>query len=180
MAPTRDSTHRQAAGGSAGRLEEVLNQLEDEHESVLRGEIPHLQDVLHAANASQGSRYGGIFRALNEELARLWFEVEQHLKKEEDVLFPFIRELERSGTGSGADVTDLEDLMHEHENACDRLGRIRRLTGNYVLPADAGEPMRELYMGLGALEDALRRHIEVEDGVLIPRAMVLATKRRRQ
>jgi iron-sulfur cluster repair protein YtfE (RIC family) len=39
--------------------------------------------------------------------------------------------------------------------------------------------MRELYMGLSTLEDALRRHIELEDGILIPRAMVLAEKLRR-
>jgi regulator of cell morphogenesis and NO signaling len=179
MARTTDKGASRAPGGSPERLEEVLSQLEEEHESVLRKEIPRLQELLHAADAAEGARYGGVFRALNEELARLWFEVEQHLKKEEDVLFPFIRELERNGTGSGAHISDLEGLRHEHENACDRLSRIRRLTGNYGLPAESGRPMRELYMGLSTLEDALRRHIELEDGILIPRAMVLAEKLRR-
>jgi regulator of cell morphogenesis and NO signaling len=173
---------REAASQAAG-LGEVLARLERDHESVLRREIPRLQEVLHAADAAQGSRYGGVFRALNEELARLWFEIEQHLRKEEDVLFPFIRALEQGAGEAGAqhtaDVVDLEGLLHEHENACDRLGRIRRLTGNYVLPADAGQALRELYTGLRALDDALRAHIETEDGVLIPRAMVLAQRLRR-
>jgi regulator of cell morphogenesis and NO signaling len=172
-----------AAGDPAAGLKEVMTRLEHDHESVLRREIPRLQDVLHAADAAQGSRYGGVFRALNEELARLWFDMEQHLRKEEDVLFPFIRELEEearvTGTQHSADVTDLESLLHEHENACERLGRIRRLSGNYAMPADAGEALRELYTGLQTLEDALRAHIEMEDGVLIPRAMALAQRLRR-
>jgi regulator of cell morphogenesis and NO signaling len=171
------------AGGPPPALNEVMTRLEREHESVLRKEIPRLQDVLHAADTAQGAQYGGVFRALNEELARLWFEIEQHLRKEEDLLFPFIRKLEggaaQTDARGGADVTDLENLLHEHENACDRLGRIGRLTGNYALPADAGEALRELYTGLQALDDALRSHIETEDGVLIPRAMVLAQRLRR-
>lgn len=168
-------------GGRAdrsGSLRELMDRIEARHHSLLRNEVPRLQDLVAQALTTHESRYAGVFRSLGEELARLWFELDAHMQKEEGVLFPFIRELEACALrGEGkpeGDPARLEELRHEHENAADRIGRIRRLTGGYAMPADADAVLRELYTGLRVLEDDLILHIELEDGVLIPRAIAMA------
>jgi regulator of cell morphogenesis and NO signaling len=154
-----------------------MRRIEERHHVLLREEVPRLQALVGEALEGRRSPYAGVFRSLAEELARLWFDLDRHLRKEEAETFPLIRRLEDLRREGGAppegDASQIEALVHEHENAYDRLERIRRLTGNYALPQDAGEVLRDLYGGLQALEDDLRLHIELEDGVLIPRALAL-------
>jgi regulator of cell morphogenesis and NO signaling len=161
-----------------GSLCSLIDEIEARHHSLLRNEVPRLQDLVARALATEGRRYSGVFRALQEELARLWFEIEKHMEREEDVLFPYVRQMEdhaRAGAARPAgDPARLVGLTHEHEDAGDRIARISRLTGGYVMPEGAGAVLRELYAGLRALEDDLTVHIQLEDEVLIPRAMAMA------
>jgi regulator of cell morphogenesis and NO signaling len=93
-------------------------------------------------------------------------ELEDHMMKEEQILFPMIMH----GQGFAADGP-IEMMLHEHDVAASALRRLRELTDGYEAPAEACNTWRALWHGLGALEESLHRHIHLENNILFPRAL---------
>ncbi len=88
------------------------------------------------------------------------------MAKEEQILFPMIRR------GHGAMAAGPISVMeHEHDSAGNALRRLRKLTGEFSVPADACNTWRALWHGLSALEQALHEHIHLENNILFPRAL---------
>ena len=105
-------------------------------------------------------------------------EMEQHMQKEEVVLFPRIKEIEKQ-LSEGKEIvinsTYLEApvnmMEQEHEHAGGLLADIRMLTGNYNLPADACTTYRLSFAALEAFELDLHKHIHLENNILFPKAL---------
>lgn len=93
-------------------------------------------------------------------------ELEQHMIKEEQILFPAI--LQGRGAQAGGPINQME---HEHENAGNALKKIRELTNNFVLREDACNTWRALWHGLETLEAELHQHIHLENNILFPKAL---------
>jgi regulator of cell morphogenesis and NO signaling len=114
----------------------------------------------------------GTFQAMKEEL-------DAHLMKEEMVLFPLIRSLERTpGTEApqfhcGSVANPIRVMMAEHDSAGQALATMRGLTGAYTPPEDACNTFRAFYFGLEAIERDLHQHIHLENNILFPRALEL-------
>ena len=101
----------------------------------------------------------GVFLALEGDLF-------YHFAKEEQVLFPLIRR------GQGATADGPMSVMHdEHDSAGAALRRIRELTNNYEVPAEACTTWLALWHGLEAFEESLHQHIHIENNILFPRAL---------
>jgi len=105
-------------------------------------------------------------RGLAELLAHIVDAVENHLQKEEEILFPMIL----SGRGSMA-FMPIKVMEQEHEEHGANLARIRELTGDLIVPPEACATWKALYQGLAAVEQDLFRHIHLENYVLFPRAL---------
>jgi len=100
-----------------------------------------------------------VYRGLKAEL-------EAHMAKEEQILFPMIQR----GQGSMADGPIMV-MSQEHEAAGAALRRLRDLTNDYTVPEQACNTWRALWHGLAALEESLHRHIHLENNILFPRAL---------
>ncbi|HUP46547.1 MAG TPA: iron-sulfur cluster repair di-iron protein [Thermoanaerobaculia bacterium] len=118
-----------------------------------------------------------IFAALADELA-------PHLMKEEQILFPFVEELEAASDGGarpescfGTIANPIRVMLMEHDTAASRLAELRSATGGYVLPEDACLSFRALYEQLGELERDLHQHMHLENNLLFPRALQLEAYR---
>jgi len=105
-------------------------------------------------------------RGLHALLADAEAAVADHLAKEEQVLFPMIL----AGRGPSA-AMPVRVMLQEHDDHGANLRRIRALTGDLVLPAEACGTWRALYDGLSELERDLMEHIHLENNVLFPRAL---------
>ncbi|MEW6271874.1 MAG: hemerythrin domain-containing protein [Thermodesulfobacteriota bacterium] len=105
-------------------------------------------------------------RGLAAHLATMSEEVEGHLAKEEQVLFPLIV----AGVGERARMP-MHVMMLEHEDHGESLRRTRELTANLVPPPEACTSWRALYLGLEQLEAELFEHIHLENNVLFPRVL---------
>lgn len=103
---------------------------------------------------------------LARHLAALADELEQHMQKEEQVLFPLIR----SGRGAMA-AMPVQVMEAEHRDAGRALERTRELTDDLRPPAEACGTWRALYLGLDEFERDLMQHISLENNVLFPRAL---------
>jgi regulator of cell morphogenesis and NO signaling len=92
--------------------------------------------------------------------------IDDHLTKEERILFPMIL------AGRSRQVQmPIRVMLGEHEDHAASLARTRALTQGLEPPADASFPWMELYLGLRALETSLNAHIRFENEVLFPRAL---------
>nr|WP_121271179.1 iron-sulfur cluster repair di-iron protein [Pedobacter schmidteae] len=104
-----------------------------------------------------------------------------HLRKEEQILFPFIKELadiennggilKESPFGKVSNPIQLMESEHEHAGAA--LQEIRDLTQNFTLPADACNSYMILYKKLDEYENDLHRHVHLENNILFPKAIAL-------
>jgi regulator of cell morphogenesis and NO signaling len=106
--------------------------------------------------------------------------MEMHMRKEEQILFPRIKELERPAVAVcscainiQAPITAMED---EHEQAGSLLEKIRTYSSDYTPPADACTTYRLTFAALRAFEKDLHQHVHLENNILFPKAMELFEK----
>jgi regulator of cell morphogenesis and NO signaling len=92
--------------------------------------------------------------------------LEEHMQKEEQVLFPMI--LAGRGRQAAMPISVMED---EHQDHGTNLAKLRKLGHDYVAPPDACSTWRALYMGLLELERMVMEHIHLENNVLFPRVL---------
>lgn len=106
-------------------------------------------------------------------------ELDGHLVKEEEILFPAIKGIDAFATGKGGRpvvhcgsvANPIAQMEAEHESAGSALVDIRRETDNYTLPSDACQTFAAFYEGMEALEADLHEHIHLENNILFPKSI---------
>lgn len=104
-----------------------------------------------------------------------------HMLKEEQVLFPYVAQLElaaQNGTAAptpffGTVRNPVRMMMLEHDRVGELIERLRSVTGSYTAPSSACFSYRELYRRLAELELRTHEHIHVENNIYFPRAIAL-------
>ena len=147
-------------------LEDVIEHILAAYHAPLREELPRLEAMARKVLDVHRDKDPDRLTELVSVYTGLQHELESHMAKEEQILFPMIR----AGQGSmaGAPISVME---HEHESAGAALRRLRELTDDYEVPAAACNTWRALWHGLAALEESLHQHIHLENNILFPRAL---------
>ena len=101
---------------------------------------------------------------LAAHLERMAGELEDHMQKEEQILFPLMRRGGHPMIGHPIAV-----MLSEHDNHGVQLRELERLTNDFTLPPEACPTWRALYAGAKKLADDLMEHIHTENTVLFPR-----------
>ncbi len=92
--------------------------------------------------------------------------LEDHMEKEEEVLFPLVLE----GRGGIAQMP-IRVMESEHRDHGNNLARMKKLAHDYMPPEEACNTWRALYLGVDQLEKDLMQHIHLENNVLFPKAL---------
>ena len=129
-------------------------------------ELPRLEAMARKVYEVHGEKQPEMLSELLAVFRTLKGELEDHMAKEEEILFPMIRK----GDGMLADGP-IAFMQEEHELAGAALRRLRELTDDYRLPEEACNTWRALYHGLASLEEALHQHIHLENNILFPRRL---------
>lgn len=146
-------------------LPRLITHLLERYHAPLWSELPRLRAMATKVLRVHGDKDARIAE-INVILSDLADELEQHMRKEEQVLFPMI------GSGRGSAAGGPVAVMHaEHDSAGEALRAMRRLTDGYTPPAEACGTWRALWQGLEALEAELHAHIHLENNILFPRAL---------
>lgn len=103
-------------------------------------------------------------RGLARALADLAREMEDHMAKEEMILFPAMR----AGGMRGIEHP-IAVMRSDHDDHARTIARIRQITGNLTPPDHACGSWRALYGGVQKLLDDLAAHIALENDELFPR-----------
>jgi len=113
-------------------------------------------------------------RECRQVFAELRAELEPHMLKEEQMLFPMIRQIEASDTAPSIHCGKLQNpitvMEQEHENAGNAPARLNKLTNGFTAPDDACNTFRAWLDGLSELEADLNEHSHEENDILFPNA----------
>lgn len=126
---------------------------------------------VHGDRHSELREVAVLFAKINEELL-------QHLRNEEQVLFPALKRVQESGSADdkAVIVSEVSRMTGEHEFAGGAMDRINEMTRGYLVPGDACNTYAVTMKLLGEFEDDLHIHVHLENNILYPAAMVLARK----
>ena len=107
-----------------------------------------------------------------EEISK---ELQQHLQKEEEVLFPAIRSAAQGSTPELQSIirSEIERMSNEHEFAGGAMDKINELTAGYMVPQDGCNSYQVAFKMLRQFEDDLHIHVHLENNILYPRALKL-------
>lgn len=123
---------------------------------------------VHGANHSELIEVAALFAKINNELL-------QHLKKEEEVLFPAIKSVlvNNDQESKHTIVSEIARMAGEHEFAGGAMDAINTLTNNYTLPEDSCGTYQVTFKLLEQFEDDLHIHVHLENNILYPNALKL-------
>ncbi len=158
--------HEETTRWDLAPLDQLIDHILATYHVPLWEELPRLESMAQKVYRVHFDKEPEMLRGIVEVFTALKDELDQHMNKEERVLFPLIK----SGLGrmAGAPI----DVMHqEHDSAGEALRRLRELTNDYTVPDDACNTWRALWHGLAALEADLHQHIHLENNILFPRAL---------
>lgn len=161
-------------------LDQLIDHIVEVHHSYVLESIPVLQRYLnkitdvHGANHPELAVVEDYFNQAAENLL-------QHMQKEEQILFPLIKEMmaaktsetEFGGSHCGTVQSPISVMKQEHEAEGDRFEQISGMTNNYTIPADACNTFAYAYQKLQEFEQDLHRHIHLENNILFPEAIKL-------
>ncbi|UZT81601.1 iron-sulfur cluster repair di-iron protein [Caproicibacterium sp. BJN0003] len=137
--------------------------IEDTHHDYLRRALPEIGQLTLAVLRAHGRNHRELFEVYRL-FGRLKTDLEQHLVKEETILFPA---LAKPGTPEKATRDLAADIIGEHEAAGKLLRELHRVTVDFTVPSDACESYRKVYALLPELENDLHRHIHLENNILM-------------
>jgi len=143
--------------------------------------LPRLRELVGKVLHAHGAHHGDMLRQVQDLYDALDTELTNHLRKEEEVLFPYIvaAEAHRQGGPKGPAAcfgsvgNPIRQMEREHESAGAVLVQIRKLTGGYALPDDACPTFRALYEELERMEEDLHQHIHLENNILFPKTIAM-------
>ena len=160
-------------------MTELADDIERTHHAYLREELPRLGGLVKKVSAVHGQAHPWL-TGLTSVYAKLVAELEPHMLKEEQILFPLIRELDQATTTPsfhcGSVGNPIRMMEMEHQNAGAALDRIREMTTDYEIPEGACNSFRAMLSGLEHLEADLHLHIHKENEILFPKASEMEAK----
>lgn len=123
---------------------------------------------VHGDNHPELIAVAELFAKINDELL-------QHLKNEEEVLFPAIKKaLNNPSPEVRATIkSEIERMQGEHDFAGGSMDKINVMTNEYSLPKDACNTYRVAFRLLEQFEDDLHVHVHLENNILYPKALTL-------
>jgi regulator of cell morphogenesis and NO signaling len=167
-----------------GSLNDLVDHIIDVHHEFTRAEMVRLTRLLETVSFMHEANHPELAE-IKAAFAELVADLGAHMLKEEMMLFPYIRALERAARAGrpaplapfGTVHNPIRVMLAEHETASDLLKRIREASAGFAPPKDACLSFTSLYEGLAAFERDLHEHIHLESNVLFPRAVEIVDAR---
>jgi len=160
---------------NAAPLAELVDHIVGTHHTYVKREVPRIEALIskvagvHGENHPEMEQVRDAFRELANELGA-------HLMKEEQILFPYLKQMSGGKCGPscfGTVQNPIRVMMMEHDGAGQTLRDLRRLTNDYALPTDACASYASLFQALVEFEQDLHQHIHLENNILFPRAVAM-------
>ena len=155
-------------------LDFLSDYIENTHHKYVLKTLPELVFYtrkianVHGAHHAELLEVANLFEKINTELL-------QHLKNEEEVLFPVIKEALKSNSAKAREtiLSEVTRMNGEHEFAGGAMDKINVITNNYKVPTDGCNTYMVTFKLLQQFEDDLHVHVHLENNILYPKALLL-------
>ena len=159
----------------------LADYVEKKHHRYVEEKTPVLKQYLDKICSVHGGRHPELHEIKDHFFASAG-ELAKHMKKEELILFPFVRKMVASNGREiaephfGSVQNPIQAMMAEHEAEGDRFREIEKLSNSYTPPADACNTYKVTFALLKEFEDDLHLHIHLENNILFPQAVAMEQK----
>lgn len=161
-------------------LDLMADYVEKKHHRFVSEQIPVIEGYLQKIVQVHGTQHPELEKVQNlfKETAG---ELAMHMKKEELMLFPYIRKMTQASVsgrkiekpGFGSIANPINAMLADHEAEGERSAGIRNLTGNFQTPADGCNTYQLTLKLLADFEADLHQHIHIENNILFPKSIEL-------
>ncbi|MBI4526919.1 MAG: iron-sulfur cluster repair protein YtfE [Deltaproteobacteria bacterium] len=160
-----ESTAGDLSGWAGRPLHQLIDFIEDHYHQRHRADLPELVAMANKVEKVHSEK-PTCPRNLAAHLRNMHAAVLDHLAKEEQILFPMIRNGYRGQVGAPIRV-----LEQEHEDHGQNLAYLRGLAHDFIAPPESCATWKALYLRLDRFADELMEHIHLENNILFPRAL---------
>ncbi len=178
-----DETPNRTYDYNSWELDFLIDHIVNIHHAYVEESLPIILQYAEKVATVHGHHYTEVLEINNlfQEVAN---ELAGHMKKEELILFPFMKQLivaNREVTQApqppfGTVNNPINMMEAEHEHVGEIFKTIAKLTNNYTPPEDACNTFRALYASLDEFEQDLHQHIHLENNILHPKVIALENK----
>ncbi len=165
---------------SAWELDFLVDHIVNIHHSYVEENISLLLEYADKVAIVHGDHHEELI-TINELIKEVDVELTTHMKKEELILFPYVKQLvkaKREGVKPNFPefVTvhnPIKMMENEHEFSGEIFKTIARLSNQYTAPSDACNTFKAFFEKLEEFEQDLHQHIHLENNILFPKAIEL-------
>ena len=149
------------------------------HHRYLKKALPEIKEQITKFLVGHRKKFPE-FEELETIINCLMKEIPPHMKREEEIFFPYIKQIYHAHKyrESYAKLLirtlrkPLEEVMQkEHETTAAHLNNLRALTNNYTPPENACITHKVTFAKLKELDKDLVQHLHLENNILFPKAI---------
>ena len=142
--------------------DKIMNHIIYTHHAYVKHEFPKIGQLLFSILRTHGKNHLElieIYLLFND----LKIELENHIVKEEELIFPAIILFEDTKTNENRKqlLEQISEIEGEHKAAGDIVRNIRILTKHFTLPMDACKTFALVYQKLAEIENDILQHIHI-------------------
>lgn len=161
-------------------LDDLIDYILNKHHKYIEETAPQLVFFLEKLVKVHGERHPELVEICNH-FKTLFENLVQHMRKEELVLFPFIKKLVKAERENsvvekhpfGNIENPIQMMKQEHQEEGERFELIAALTQQYSPPQDACNTYKAAFSLLRNFEEDLHFHIHLENNILFPKSIDL-------
>jgi regulator of cell morphogenesis and NO signaling len=159
-------------------LESLIDHVVSTHHRYAKENAVLIYDLVQHVASHDGNNHPEVAR-LAPVIFLFFHDLLNHMKREEQILFPNIKQLikKKSRPGKARYTTfgligeSVRRMQKAHETIGKDLELFYELTNGYLLPEDACSSYRSLFEKLREFEDDLLLHFHLENNILFPKAL---------
>ena len=164
-------------------LDLLAEYIEKKHHRYVETKTLEIKPYLEKICRVHGERHPELLE-ISEHFNATAGELAMHMKKEELLVFPFIKRMVRAEkeetelvvSKAGSLKNLIDSMMDDHATEGERFRKIDELSRNYTPPEDACNTYRVTFALLKEFEQDLHMHIHLENNILFPKAIELEEK----
>ncbi|HEX7057268.1 MAG TPA: hemerythrin domain-containing protein [Bacilli bacterium] len=149
---------------------EIIDHIVNEHHAYLYETLPGLSQYSERIRDVHGSDHPEL-TIVHRLFLQLKKELEEHMEREEKDTFPAVKRYasEKKLPEHGRLTEMAAKLAEEHDASLAIFKKLRELTNDFTLPADACPAYEMVFTKMQELEAKLKEHIRLEDEILFAR-----------
>lgn len=156
-------------------LDLLIDYIEKKHHRYVTDKILEIRPYLRKIIAVHGQQHPELLE-IEELFLQSADDLTRHMKKEELILFPYIRKMVNNDQEPvyapfGTVQNPIAMMHHEHDEEGERFRKISHLSNQYTPPTGTCNTYRTTFSLLKEFEEDLHFHIHLENNILFPAAI---------